>query len=73
MNITLNGKPAVVSGSINITKLLEELNIGDALYVTVQLNGVILKREDFDAVTVKENDVCETLYFMGGGGHERGV
>ncbi|MDR2803411.1 MAG: sulfur carrier protein ThiS [Treponema sp.] len=67
MNITVNGKPASVSGNVNITKLLDELKTQDALYVTVQLNGVILKREDFDAVTVNENDVLEMLYFMGGG------
>ncbi|MDR2658704.1 MAG: sulfur carrier protein ThiS [Spirochaetaceae bacterium] len=67
MRITVNGKPENVSGKISISKLLEELKTQDALYVTVQLNGVILKREDFDTVTVNEDDVIEMLYFMGGG------
>jgi sulfur carrier protein len=67
MRITVNGKPADVSGEVDINVLLDELKTQDALYVTVQLNGVILKREDFDSVTVKENDTVELLYFMGGG------
>jgi sulfur carrier protein len=67
MRIIVNGKPADVSGEVDINVMLDELKTQDALYVTVQLNGVILKREDFDSVTVKENDTVELLYFMGGG------
>jgi sulfur carrier protein len=67
MRITVNGKSADISGGVNINALLDELKTQDALYVTVQLNGVILKRGDFDSVTVKEGDVVELLYFMGGG------
>ncbi|MDR1363176.1 MAG: sulfur carrier protein ThiS [Spirochaetaceae bacterium] len=67
MNITVNGKPASISGKISVAKMLDELKTQDALYVTVQLNGAILKREEFDTVTIGENDVIELLYFMGGG------
>jgi sulfur carrier protein len=67
MNVTVNGKITTVSGEINITKLLEEVKAQDPLYVTVQLNGTILKTADFEKITVKENDVVEFLYFMGGG------
>jgi sulfur carrier protein len=67
MKISVNGKPAEVSGKITITKLLEEVKAQDPLYVTVQLNGVILKTAEFEKTTVEENDVIEFLYFMGGG------
>jgi sulfur carrier protein len=67
MRITVNGKPALISGKLNINGMLDELKTPDALYVTVQLNGVILKRDDFDAITLEENDAVELLYFMGGG------
>jgi sulfur carrier protein len=67
MSITVNGKPVEISGRVSINRMLDELKTEDALYVTVQLNGVILKREEFDAVTLNENDVVELLYFMGGG------
>jgi sulfur carrier protein len=67
MRIIVNGKTADISGKISVSKMLDELKTQDALYVTVQLNGVILKREEFDSVTVNEDDAVELLYFMGGG------
>jgi len=68
MTITVNGKPAEVSGEITVRRMLDEVKAQDPLYVTVQLNGDILKTGDFDTVTVKAGDVVEFLYFMGGGG-----
>ena len=67
MRITVNGKPEEVSGRVSVNGMLDELKTPDALYVTVQLNGVILGREEFDAITLNENDAVELLYFMGGG------
>jgi sulfur carrier protein len=67
MKVTINGKITDVSGEINVTKLLEEVKAQDPLYVTVQLNGAILKTADFETTIVKENDTVEFLYFMGGG------
>ena len=67
MNIQVNGKPAELSGEISVTMMLEELKVTDLLYVTVQLNGEILKNADFPSVTIKQNDTVEFLYFMGGG------
>jgi sulfur carrier protein len=69
MKITVNGKEAEVSSNINIPKLLEEVKAQDPLYVTVQLNGAILKTGDFETTIVKEGDTIEFLYFMGGGSH----
>ena len=69
MNLTVNGKPATIEGadSLNITTLLDQLQVKDALYVTVELNGEILDRPTFDGTIVKDGDVIEFLYFMGGG------
>ena len=69
MQLTVNGKDAVIEGkeSLNITSLLDELKVKDALYVTVELNGEILDRPTFDDTIVKDGDSLEFLYFMGGG------
>ena len=69
MNLTVNGKPATISGSetLNIPALLSELKVAQPEYVTVELNGDILDRESFDTTTVKNGDTIEFLYFMGGG------
>jgi sulfur carrier protein len=69
MQLTVNGKPAVIEGkeSLTITALLDELQVKEALYVTVELNGDILDRPTFDSTIVKGGDTVEFLYFMGGG------
>jgi sulfur carrier protein len=69
MNLTVNGKPAVIAEetTLSIIQLLETLQVEQREYVTVELNGDILDRGDFDGATVKNGDTVEFLYFMGGG------
>lgn len=69
MKITINGKETTLSENPNrtIDSLLEELDVPQRLYVTVELNGEVLDRPAFESKPVKEGDVIEFLYFMGGG------
>jgi sulfur carrier protein len=69
MNLTVNGKPASIADEspVSIVELLEKLQVAQREYVTVELNGEILDRGDFDGATVKDGDTVEFLYFMGGG------
>jgi sulfur carrier protein len=69
MIITINGKETVIpeNPDRSIDSLLEELNVSQRLYVTVELNGEILDRPVFESTPVKEGDAIEFLYFMGGG------
>ena len=69
MNLTVNGKPASISeeNPISVLALLEALQVAQREYVTVELNGDILDRGDFEGATVKDGDTVEFLYFMGGG------
>jgi len=69
MNLTVNGKPASITeeNPISIVQLLETLQVAQREYVTVELNGDILDRGDFEGATVKDGDTVEFLYFMGGG------
>lgn len=69
MQLTVNGKPTALDGheSLTVTALLAELQVKDALYVTVELNGEILEREQFETTNVTSGDALEFLYFMGGG------
>lgn len=69
MKLTVNGKPASIDGkeALNIPALLDALRVEQPEYVTVELNGEILERENFDATTVSDGDSVEFLYFMGGG------
>jgi len=69
MNLTVNGKKTAVADkeSLSVSELLDELNVEDVLYVTVELNGDILERGNFDGTLVRDGDEVEFLYFMGGG------
>lgn len=67
MQITANGKAAEVTDGVTITGLLAEPKVETPEYVSVELNGEILDREDFEATIVNQGDVVEFLYFMGGG------
>jgi len=50
-----------------INDLLKEKKVEMPEMVSVQLNGNFVKRENFSAAHLKENDEVEFLYFMGGG------
>ena len=69
MQLTVNGTYASVEGidSLSVSELLAELKVSDPLYVTVELNGEIVPRPNFDETVVKDGDTLEFLYFMGGG------
>lgn len=67
MTIIANGKPVEIAGEMSVTKLLEETKVEMPEYVTVQLNGEILKRAAFDETIVRDGAVVEYLYYMGGG------
>jgi sulfur carrier protein len=69
MNISVNGKEIAIpeNPARTIESLLEELDVSQRLYVTVELNGDILDRSAYEATPVTDGDVIEFLYFMGGG------
>ncbi|HIJ96282.1 MAG TPA: sulfur carrier protein ThiS [Desulfuromonadales bacterium] len=69
MKITINGKETELAENRarTIDSLLEELDVSQRLYVTVELNGEILDRAAYETSVVNEGDVIEFLYFMGGG------
>jgi sulfur carrier protein len=67
MKLFINGKSEEVSGALTIKELLAEKKVADPDMVTVELNGTILRRDDFASVRIKEGAAVEFLYFMGGG------
>jgi len=69
MKLTVNGKEASLADTefITVSGLLDELKVESPLYVTVELNGKILQRANFDSTIVSDGDSLEFLYFMGWG------
>jgi sulfur carrier protein len=67
MNLIVNGKNTDASDNLTVTELLTEEDVKMPQMVSVELNGRILKRSEFETTSLKDNDKVEFLYYMGGG------
>ena len=67
MTITVNGNDVEVPDGIDLLGLLKHQEVKMPEMVTVELNGEILDRADFDTTSINPDDKVEFLYFMGGG------
>lgn len=67
MKIHANGKEVLLEKELTVKELLSYQNVEMQDYVTVQINDEFVAREDFETLVVKDGDVVEFLYFMGGG------
>ena len=67
MKFVVNGKEAGLAEDLTVIGLLAEQNVKMPETVSVELNGRILKRSEFESTTLKDDDKVEFLYFMGGG------
>ena len=67
MTITVAGNKKEYEDGINLPTLIEKEQIDNAEYVTVTVNDEFVEREKFPETIIKDGDVVEFLYFMGGG------
>lgn len=68
MKLHINGEEvSIAETALTVTELLKSQNVKMPDMVSVELNGEILSRGQFDTTAIKENDKIEFLYFMGGG------
>lgn len=67
MKIKVNGKDVILDKEINVSDLLTEQKVKSPEYVTVQINDEYVDKADFTKYIVKDGDIVEFLYFMGGG------
>ena len=67
MIVKVNGENLSLEKSLNIDDFLIAAKADQPEYVTVQLNGEFVLRENFANTFVNDGDEVEFLYFMGGG------
>jgi sulfur carrier protein len=68
MTVIINGQEEHLNHEeVSVVDLLKVKKVERPDIVSVQLNGGMLKRDEFESVYIKENDRIEFLYFMGGG------
>lgn len=67
MTITVAGNKKEVSDNLTVAQLIIDENVETPEYVTVTINDEFVKSGTFEETTLKDGDVVEFLYFMGGG------
>lgn len=68
MKIKVNGKDqSIQKNAVSVSELLKINKVESIEMVSVQLNGNFIDKNDFDKISLKENDEMDFLYFMGGG------
>ena len=67
MLITVAGNKKEVADNLTVAQLIIDENVETPEYVTVTINDEFVKNGTFEETTLKDGDVVEFLYFMGGG------
>lgn len=69
MQITVTGVKKEVKDGLTLPELIEQEDVETPEYVTVSINEEFVATADRDTTVLKEGDVVEFLYFMGGGSY----
>lgn len=68
MQVTINGEAETIEeNEVSIARLLDMKRVESPEMVSVQINGRIIDRQQYDLQLVAAGDEIEFLYFMGGG------
>ena len=65
--ITVNGEAQEVQLPLNLTELIKQNNVEQPDMVSVQVNDDFVDRTEWDSLQIKERDIVDFLFFMGGG------
>lgn len=70
MKIKINGKEQeFVDSQIGLIELLQQNKVTKPELVSVQVNGLFVRREVYQETILHENEEVDFLFFMGGGGY----
>ena len=67
MKLIVNGKKIEFNTNSTVNEFLIKRDVKMPEMVSVELNGQILKRSEFENTILNKGDKVEFLYFMGGG------
>jgi len=66
IKVFLNGKNKTIDEKTNLNLLLKELSI-ESNKVAIEINGVVVSKNDYEKKIIKKNDKIEIVHFIGGG------
>ncbi len=66
MHITLNGQRKLMPDNLSINQMVEEL-CKDKTPVIAEVNGIIVKKPEWEQTALRDGDTIELVSFVGGG------
>jgi len=66
ITIHLNGEEREVPETVDLSSLLQRFSLPDKR-IAVELNGHVVRRNDWPNTTVADGDPVEVVHFVGGG------
>ncbi len=66
MHITLNGQKKEISPSQNLREVVGRFTTSPAVLIA-EVNGTIIKKNQWDEIPVNDGDIIELVSFVGGG------
>lgn len=66
IEVTINGRPTALDKPMTVQEFLDLKKLHRNM-VVVEHNGTILKRPQFDEITINSGDTLEVVHFVGGG------
>ncbi len=67
MKLTVTGNVKEYKDGLTLKELIDIENVETPEYVTASVNDDLLGAREFEKTILKDGDVIEFLYFMGGG------
>jgi thiamine biosynthesis protein ThiS len=67
MKLTVAGVQKEYAGGLTVAQLIEREQVETPEYVTVSVNDEFIQRDTFSETVLRDGDIVEFLYFMGGG------
>ena len=66
MEIIVNGETKKIENELNLRELLEKLDLPDER-IAIELNKEVVRKKDWETVTIADRDKIEIIHFVGGG------
>ena len=67
MKLVVNAEEGVFNDGLTVSELLTVKEVKMPEMVSVEIDGQIPERNEFETKTLEDSDKVEFLYFMGGG------
>lgn len=67
LRVYVNGEPREFSDPLSLSQLITQLDLPEAR-IAVEVNRAVVRRSDWNATQLHDEDRIEIVHFVGGGG-----